>query len=48
MEYLGFWVTYNGVNPINKNFDAADVPKGILQVYKFSKLLLKYVRKQIT
>ena len=22
MEYLGFWVTHDGVNPINKNIEA--------------------------
>ena len=45
MEYLGFWVTRNGVKPINKNIEAIKkygatyFPKRSGKVYRRNKLL---------
>ena len=53
MEYLGFWVTCEGVKPIdkiriNKKYDATNFLKGSASVYRFSKLLSRYVGKTLT
>ena len=44
MEYLGFWVTHNGVKPINKNpsnkkYYATNLSKISTSVYRCSELL---------
>ena len=45
MEYLGFWVTRDGVKPIDKSTrkrkkcDATDLPKRITAVYRCIELL---------
>ena len=50
MEYLGVWVTHNGVKPIDKNimnkkYDATYFLKITTTVYRCSELLLQYVGK---
>ena len=45
MEYLGFWVTRNGIHPVNKKVDAIvnmTPPKNIGQVRAFVGLLNYY------
>ena len=54
MEYLGFWVTRDGVKPINGNIKAITnmAPptsrKEVQNVYRFNKVLLRYVVKAVT
>ena len=45
MEYLGFWVTWNGIRPINKNVEDIVIimqPTTKLQLSKFSGLVNYY------
>ena len=53
MQYLGLWVTQDGVKPIDKNrsnkkYDATDFSKISTPVYRFSKLISLYVGKTLT
>ena len=54
MEYLGFWVTRNGIKPINKkmetiiNMNPPTYKKISANIYRCSKLILKYVAKEFT
>ena len=49
MEYLGFWVTRNGIKSINKKIDGAIYfPKRSTKVYRCNKLLPQYLDKLVT
>ena len=53
MECLGSWVTCYGIKPIYLKiealkYDITELPKGSLQVYRFSYLLSRYVGKTLT
>ena len=53
MEYLGFWLTRGGVKTIDKNrsnkkYEATDLSKRTISVYRFIKLISRYVGKTRT
>ena len=54
MEYLGFWVTRDGVKPIhkkdrrNKKYGATYLPRISTKAYRCNKLLPQYVAKAVT
>ena len=54
MEYLGFWVSRDGVKPMNKKievikkYEATYFPKRSMTVYRCSELLPRYVVKTLT
>ena len=48
MEYLCFWVTRDGVKRINRKIEATYFLKGSTKVYRFYKLLPRYVAKAVT
>ena len=53
MEYLGLWVTLNGVKPTdkhtsNKQYAVANLPKRTTSVHSCSELLPQYVGITLT
>ena len=53
MEYLGFWVTHDGVKPVYKNtsnrkYESTNFLKIGSTVYRCGRFLMQYVGKMFT